>query len=365
MLVRRPSKRLAAALLAASTLAAPAAAQEGYYDGAGNWVEVVPPPPGVYRTPRYVEPPVAYDAPPDYYEPPPDYYEPPPAYAEEPQGWGRRVLVPPEDVPGGRPLRPLRRDELPPEFRDDPRGYAIAPDPDQMVPPEEFYGEGPAEDRLRQRRLEAERAPDFDLPRQAENPPPPDLLPPEEGPVVRQAPPPSEYSDAPSGNWNRAVDALFAYAPAKKSAVALQDPFERLAAVKAANAWLVARSAQPATAGTISAVDKLLGIPVTPESTALPGAGTSVEKPEGKGREAFGDAVPRIADYAAARADAYPVTSHGERGGLEQDAANRLLEGGDVVLDRDEQAGLDLFLGFGDPEPRVAAKSGGPAPTTR
>jgi hypothetical protein len=364
MLVMTPSKRLAAALLAACTLAgAPAAAQEGYYDGAGNWVEVVPPPPGVYRYPRYVEPPVVYEAPPEYYEPPPDYYEPPPAYAEEPQGWGRRVLVPPEDIPGGRPLRPLRRDELPPEFRDDPRGYAIAPDPDQIAPPEDYYGEAPAEERLRQRNLQAERVPELDRPSDLVNPPP-ELLP-EEGPVVRRAPPPSDDADVRSGDWNGAVDALFAYAPAKKAAVALQDPFARLAAMKAANAWLVSKSVQPATAGTISAVDKLLGIPVTPESTALPGAGTSVERPKGKGGDAFADAVSGIADYAAARADAYPVMSHDERTGLEQDAANRLLEGGEVVLDRDERAGLDLFLGFGEPEPRVAAKSGGAAATAQ
>jgi hypothetical protein len=351
-------------VLAAAALplaAADVQAQEGYYDGAGNWVEIVPPPPGYYAEP----PPGYYEAPPDYYEPPPEYYEPPTAYAEPPPTWGRRVLLPPGDIPGGRPLRPLRRDELPPEWRDDPGAVRIAPDGQALVPPEEVLRR-PAERVLRERR-DAERAPEFDRPPPPGLEPPPDEGPvvrealpgieplPEDGPAVREAPE-MRYAEPEGGDWDRAVAALTAYAPAKKAAVALQDSFDRLAAVKAANVWLVSSSAQPATAATIRALDKLLGIEATEETTALPGAGTEVKKPAAKGADAFRGAIERIGDYASLKSDVRRVGDE-EKAAVEQEAEKLLSDGGKVILDRDEIAGLDLYLGFGDTEPEVAVRT--------
>lgn len=357
----RRHTRTALAALALVLLAAPAAAAEGYYDAYGNWVELPP-------RARYYRAPPVYAAPPEpggpviVYAEPPDYYDEAPL-DPPPTGWGRRLLARPGEevaVPPG--YRLLRRGELPPEFRDDPRGLAIAPE-DGIDPP--------AIRRLEERRRDRQvmRTPDpLDLPppedwgreddwgREAEPAAPPRsgarVIPVEpsldarsgdpglgDGPAVITLPPARQ-----TVNLSRALDALAVYAPAKKAAVKREDAAERNMAMKKANAWLVTASALPATPATIRALDKLLGIPVDKDSTALPGAGTSVEKPKAGKPADVSALADRLGAYAEARTrnGASPTLIFGEGG---------------KKLDADEMAGLDLFLGIPDGGKVVAEKA--------
>lgn len=305
-------------------LATPLAAQEGFYDRWGNWVpfDDVPLPPAAVGP--------DYPPPGTYYEyddgsvdvaPPQVYRQGVPVY-RDPQGWSPRiVVVPPPDV---RPLRPLRRDELPPEFRDDPRGILIAPDP--YEPPPVYDYRILPDDRSRARILE-----ERDLP-----PLGGEILStaPATGPDLRErlAPQPDRRV---VGDWSGALVALEVYAPAKRSAVANTDPFKRAEAVKKVNAWLVAQASGPVTAGTIRGVDKVLGIQITRESALLPGAGTEVARPKAVDAKAFAEPLGRLRTYASEK------------------AMGRTASLG-VELAAEEIDGLDAFLGVGAGAPRVA-----------
>lgn len=298
-----------------------AAAQEGFYDRWGNWVPLDPVAPPVAIVPDGYRPPGAYY---EYEDAPPIYAEPAPEYDAEP-GWGRRVvIVPPADLPPQGELRPLRRDELPPEFREDPSGYVIAPDPDSL--PAYAPDDGGSRARL--------------------------LAPEDQGPTYSTAPDwqpesqdPDPYGPRPTvgGDWGGALAALDVYAPAKRAAVKISDPYARLEAMKSANAWLVAQSRQPATAATIRALDRLLGIDVTPDSTMLPGAGTEVKRPERADSGAFAERIDALGSYVADR------TTSGDVG-----KAARPANVGGIQLEAEEVAGLDAFLGIGPGGPVVA-----------
>lgn len=324
---RRGARRRSLALLALTLVAAPAAAQEGFYDRWGNWVPLDPVVPPADVVPDGYRPPGAYyeyeDAPPIYAEPVPEYDAPP--------GWGRRVvIVPPADLPPPGALRPLRRDELPPEFREDPRGYVIAPDPDSLP------AYAPDDGGSRARILVPEAVQPGD-----------GLAPPPQDPGYGLAPPPEDRAPADRdpwrGDWGGALAALDVYAPAKRAAVTLTDPFARLEAIKSANAWLVAQARQPATAATIRAVDRLLGIEVTPDSTMLPGAGTEVKRPKAGDGAPFAERLDALGAFVADRAAS-------DRAGKTAQPENV----GGIRLEAEEVAGLDAFLGIGPGGPVVA-----------
>ncbi|BBE74306.1 hypothetical protein [Oharaeibacter diazotrophicus] len=341
----RRRTRIAIAALALVAVTAPAVA-EGYYDAWGEWVELAPVPPEpipeappVYR-PRVAPPPVAvYADPPPGFEGVPVYTDPRAAPAP---GWSDPPPIPPEDVPdAGRPA---------PVFRVDPRGYLVGPEGDDpRAAPE------PVRPRIVRRAPEPSlvpepspdpvgRAPDgatIDVPPVAAVPPA--SVEPPRGPAPGVAAP-------------RRIDlgatmaALALYDPAKRAAVKLADPAARNAAMKKANAYLVTASARPASEATIRAIDKLLGIPVDKDSTALPGAGTTVERPK----------VARPADVAAleGRLRAYHDARLGAGG-----KPTLLFGAGGSPLDAGEMAGLDLFLGLPKGGP-VVADGGVPTPGT-
>ncbi len=328
------------------------AAAEGYYDAYGNWVELAPPP-RIYRAPPvYAAPPVdggpiiVYAEPPAIYEDAP--VDPPP------RAYGRRLLERPgEDIPVPRGYRLLRRGELPPEFRDDPRGprrragRRLRPARDPAPGAAPAGAGGAAGDRAG---VDGSRAAPSTIPRSEArilhvDPEPQagvDAAPPAEGGPAILRPSPEQRATV---NLSRALDALSVYAPAKKAAVKLDDAADRNAAMKKANAWLVTASALPATPATIRALDKLLGIPVDKDSTALPGAGTSVEKPK-VGKPADVSALEgRLRSYADTRSrnGTTPPLMFGEGG---------------KKLDGEELAGLDLFLGI-RPGGNVVAETNG------
>lgn len=345
MTLRRGLNRLLLSLLAAA-VAAPASA-EGYYDRYGNWVELLPPP--IYEDvpPGYDGP--IYDPPPVYRRPPAVIYEgevfegdvrtPPPVYdapayaePEPPPGWGGRILrtLPPADIPDPEPRRRIVRPA--PEYIDPavPRDFLLEADPDS-APPDQAWGD-PGPRGLR---------PDDPYFRDS----------PSNEPVLE---PPPLGEREPRRGPERAIAALDRYAPAKRAAVELSDPFERLAAVKTANAYLVSRSVLPMTAAGIRAVDRLLGIPVSPETTALPGAGVELTDLD-RGKGDAGEARRTIADYAAIMEDALRARSEEERRQIAAEAA-ALVQGSAKDLTTEEIAGLDAFLGLSD-DSQVAARA--------
>ncbi len=354
MPARRRSHRtrplLAALALTAATVAG--AAAEGYYDAYGNWVDLAPPA-RIYRAPPVYAAPPRDGGPIIVYAEPPAIYDDVPLEAP-PRALGRRLLERPgEDVPVPRGYRLLRRGALSPEFRDDPRDLAVAPDdgydppavrrleqrrqalqaPPVIEPGDDGWRAAPsAVPRSEARILHVEPAPDAGV----------EAAPPAEGGPAILRPNPEQRSAV---NLSRALDALAVYAPAKKAAVKLDDAADRNAAMKKANAWLVTASALPATPATIRALDKLLGIPVDKDSTALPGAGTSVEKPK-VGKPADVSALEgRLRSYADTRVrnGTTPPLMFGEGG---------------KKLDGEELAGLDLFLGI-RPAGNVVAETNG------
>ncbi len=310
-------------------------AQEGYFDADGNFVPYDAP--RVYRTP----PPVTGQ---------PSYIEPPPGWSED------TVLVPPGDIPGEGTGRLLRRDELPPEFRDDTTGYVLAPDPDSYpadaYPPDTY--------------------PPDAYPAYPGDGYPPDVYPPEgvygDVPLDRRelAPPPGFGQPALAGRsarggWTRAVAALEDYAPAKRAAVAMEDPFARLSAIRAANTYLVSRSAAPPVAATIRAVDKVLGIPVTDDSTALPGAGGEITRPKRAKGGGLREELRRFEDYAAIKADGLDARDEIARQEISQEAARVVSQEAGPGLNEAEIAGLDAFLGLSGSAATVAQSAGVPA----
>ena len=346
----------ATALAAALTGATVATAQEGYYDRYGNFIEFAPPPVYDDRPPIYAEPPpVLRRAPPVYAEPPPViYYEepppvyapPPPGYGEPPPGWGRRVLVlPPEEIPEARYVEPppQRRYEEPPPQRQyiEPRvpdDYFIEADPDAEYEEPPTYSETPPEPEPE--RIEPEVAEPSDPQRVPLEPPQPEVR------TARQDP-------------GRALSVVPRYAAAKAAAMEMSDDFKRTEEIRKINAWLVSASVQPATAGTIRALDRLAGIKVTEQSTALPGAGIEIVSPK-KGESKAGHQVVRLLqDYADVKGDILRAADRSEEAQLAAEA-EQVVEAEGVDLDEAEIAGLDAFLGLADPNARIAQRTAEP-----
>lgn len=336
-------------------IAGHALAQEGYYDQFGNFIPFDAPPPGYYVEPPpqvyYEPPPLLRQAPPVYADPPPQvYYEPPvyddrPVYAEPPPGWGRRVLVaPPENIPDQRYAYPAPdRRVIEPRVPDD---YFIEADPDaerlSTEEPRRDYGEAPVERR---------GLPPADDSGGLDQPDRPSLD------------PPAQDRRLAIGDPGRALAALPRYAAAKQEAIGIADPFKRVETVRKVNAWLVAASAQPATAGTISALDRLLGLEVTAQTTALPGAGIEIERPSAGESDKGRSVAARLSDYAARKGSILRAGA-GEAGGIAADAERRLEDGG-IDLAPEEIAGLDAFLGLGDASAIVAQRAGNDDEETR
>jgi hypothetical protein len=130
------------------------------------------------------------------------------------------------------------------------------------------------------------------------------------------APPPGLTDD-------RLEDDLALYVAAKRAALAM-DPAARAAAIRSANAFLVSLSRGPVSTDTIRAVDTLAGLAAGPDTVRLPGAGTELDRPGTR---------PREADRAAARRI---VEGAGGEPGQGADAA---------ALDASALAALDTFLG--------------------
>ncbi len=301
---------------------------------------VPPPPPG----PVFIDPPPAV-----YAEPPPGWGDPPPGYGDPPPAGspprGRLLVAPdgtyfieplPDDEYGGERLM-VRPDE------GDDYGYPGEPYPDDDRSRATIYGyeEAPG---LSNRGSSGGWRPEERLAS------PPDY---------DQAPPIDDYGQsadiAPSAG--RQIDVLATYAPAKREAVSRSDPLARLDATKKVNAWLVSTSLKPATAATIRAIDKILGIDVSDQrTTALPGAGTSVDRPKAKSTTPADDeGLSRIGAYIDARRGTADAAA----------AAVALSQGSDKKqLDAEEIAGLDAFLGFVSEEAVVEApRTDGRSPT--
>lgn len=337
----RAATRAVAAGLAVFVAQASAHAQSGW------WSEPLapPPPPG----PIYVEPPpVIYGDPPPGYGDPPPGYEPGPYDEALPDGWDTpqrrgRLVVGPD---GTYLVEPL------PEY-----GWG---DEDIDLPPDEAYPENPrsrarvngeGEARYSNRRPSAGGDPDqsyingyADLPR----------LEPPTRPALTGAP-----------RLESQLQVLADYAPAKRAALATADLFARADAVRRANAWLVSASVQPATEATLRGLDRVLGLDVTdPQTTALPGAGTPVERPKVKRPEPVGKGpLARLAAYADARGAAALEPAGSPRDQAIASAAGLLVaSNGSAALDRDEVDGIDAFLGFAPEQALVRAPADETAP---
>ncbi|WP_075215157.1 hypothetical protein [Mongoliimonas terrestris] len=360
---------VAATLLA---LSGPAAAQWwNPFDRGPVYLEPPPDygdPPPVYR-PRL---PDAYDAPPPGYDdlPPDTGFVPDPDYGNRAPGWreGRRP-VPPADLlyeedldPGAAPRgysnRRDRDRRLPPEgdwYED--RDSAAVPDPYGMDAYEDPYARGPASDPYGQDPYG--RDPYGQDPYAADPYGPP--------PGTRSGPPADDGWGAPTRRRQaysvEALEALSVYGPAKRSAVAVSDAFQRTTALRQVNTWLISQAARPATAESIRAIDRLLGIDVSdPATTALPPAGTSVERPKaGKSDPAMDAGIDRIAAYANDKADA--LDRGGPDGEDARSAETRLADGLDGGLEPKAIAGLDAYLGLGEDAALVQAPEAAPGTT--
>lgn len=313
--------------------------------------------------PVYLDPPV-YEEPPVYREPPPVYREPPPAYRAPDTGF-----IPDPDYTnrpgwreGRRPVPPadlLYEDDLEP--RSEPRGYSNRRDGDRRLQPDEDW----YEDR------DSAAVPDpygmeaYDDP-YASDPYGQDPYgqdPYGAAPDTRSAPPADGWGGVERTRRAysaEALDALSVYGPAKRAAVAVADAFARTTALRQVNTYLISQSARPATAETIRVIDRLLGIDVTdPATTALPPAGTPVERPkDGKSETATEDGIDRIADYANAKADA--LDRDGPDGVDVRAAETRLAEGLEGGLDAQAIVGLDAYLGLGEDAALVQAPGAAP-----
>lgn len=327
---------------------APAFAQSGW------WEEPLapPPPPG----PIYVDPPpVIYGDPPPGYTDPPPGYEPAPYDEASPDGWteppprrGRLVLGPdgtylieplPDHGWGEEEVVPLPEDDYAAPYPDEERsgawvdGYNGTPDytnrPGSGGPSSDPYGVAPP----------AGSGQGLDEPRLGQA-----MIAPRLG---------------------LQLDILATYAPAKRAAVKLNDPFAKAEAVKKANTWLVSASVEAATEGTIRGIDRVLGIDVSDRTTtALPGAGTTVDRPKVKAQDPVNEgAIARIATYADARSQASLEPEGPTRDSAVAAAATLLLGQGSAekALDAAEVAGIDAFLGFSGGQAMVQAPAdGGP-----
>lgn len=320
----------------------------------GWWEEPLapPPPPG----PVYVDPPpVIYGDPPPGYGDPPPGFEPGPYDEASPDGWteppprrGRLVVGPdgtyiieplPEHGWGEEEVVPLPEDEYAAPYPDEDGsgawvdGYNGTPDYTNRprgTPSPDDYGSAPAPGNgqgLEEPRLgQAMIAPRLGL----------------------------------------QLDVLATYAPAKRAAVKLNDPFAKAEAVKKANTWLVSASVEAATEGTIRGIDRVLGIDVSDRTTtALPGAGTTVDRPKVKSQDPVNEgAIARIATYADARSQAALEPEGPARSAAVTAAAKLLLGQGseEKALDPAEVAGIDAFLGFEGGQAMVQAPADqGPA----
>lgn len=280
--------RLAAVLAALLPATGPLAAQEFVRDRDGNWYLVEEP----IFAPEPVDP--------AYIPQPPRWREPP--FGDAGGHLRGRVPVYDEPYPGVRVYEPRS---------------AAAPDiymPELDTRPEDFGGGAT-------HRLDPYLRGTDDGPYAGYSLPDPSLDPGAGGAI-------------PDG-WREAPDALdqnlAVYVAAKRAAVARQDVLARAQAVKAANAWLVSLSKGPVSSSAIAVIDRVAGIETIDEdTTALPGAGTSLERPSVKPTAADREAAARVAAYG--------------HGGM--------IEG----LDGAGTAALDRFFGFDDG--RLASRGG-------
>ncbi|WP_181706829.1 hypothetical protein [Chthonobacter rhizosphaerae] len=287
--------------------------------------------------PDYREPPVIYEEPPPVYAPPPGYYEAPPPGYGPPPGLSNRRPLPPADVPYSDELDARGIEPGYGRDRDLPSGrYIVRPDEGDLPP--EDYGYPDADGRT------GDPYADDDVYGREEP----------YGQRLEDAGRPAEPDTRRSQAFSYdALDALARYAPAKKAAVALNDAFRKAAAIRTANTFLISVSARPATGATVRTVDRLLGIDVSDAATtALPPAGTQVERPEaGDLDPAADEAIRRIEDYARDKSDAAAARDDAAAKAAEARLAEAVAGGLDAVA----IAGLDAYLGLGEDPALVEA----------